>query len=273
MIDVKDFQTDVLDASHEKPVLVDFWADWCQPCHMLTPILEKLAYDDNEAHWSLAKVNVDQHQLPAQTYRVMSLPTVMIFYNGEPTGQFKGVLPEVQVKDFIEQHIPREGRNVEERLAEVRKLIQNDQFEYARVLAEQLWEAYPADTRVTALFAQLTALKSPGHALELAGRIPAADPQAMSAEHARVLAHMKQMVLEDHELPEDAVRPIYREALEAFHRWDVRSAIEGLLKVVQQNKAYHEEGARVALIALFDLLGKDHALTQTYRRRFDMALY
>lgn len=99
---VDDFDTTVLQASHEKAVLVDFWADWCPPCISLDPVLKKVVLDLSE-HVQLAKVEVDDgdNMKLAGQYQLRGFPTVILFMNGEEQGRFSGFKPEEQIRDFL----------------------------------------------------------------------------------------------------------------------------------------------------------------------------
>src|SRR4051812_12506331 len=96
------FERDVLEASAELPVLVDFWAPWCAPCRALSPVLEKLE-GEYGGRFRLAKVDSDQNQELAAGFGVRSIPMVMAFRNGRPVAQFLGAQPESQVRAFIER--------------------------------------------------------------------------------------------------------------------------------------------------------------------------
>ncbi|OIN95772.1 thioredoxin [Candidatus Desantisbacteria bacterium CG1_02_38_46] len=99
----ENFQKEVLEKSKEKPVLVDFWAEWCAPCIMLSPTLEKLEKKYKEK-FILAKVNVDENQALASQYRIMSIPNVKLFKEGEMVDEFVGVLPEKEIVNFLERN-------------------------------------------------------------------------------------------------------------------------------------------------------------------------
>ena len=95
----KDFQKDVVDKSKDIPILVDFWAPWCQPCLLLGPILEKLSgeYPDK---FILAKVNVQENPIVASRFGISAIPTVMLFKNGKVADEFTGVIPEREIKEW-----------------------------------------------------------------------------------------------------------------------------------------------------------------------------
>ncbi|HZX71996.1 MAG TPA: thioredoxin, partial [Rhodanobacter sp.] len=112
-IDQQTFETDVLQASTETPVLVDFWATWCEPCKSLGPVLEKLAGEFNGA-FRLGKVDVDAQQELAAMFGIKSIPTVMLVKDGQVIDGFAGALPEGQVREFLTRHVqPLEGEPAE----------------------------------------------------------------------------------------------------------------------------------------------------------------
>ena len=106
-----DFQSDVIEASKTSPVLVDFWANWCGPCLMLSPSLEKLAKEAGDS-WNLIKVNTESQPELAVKYGIRSIPNVKMFINGEIAGEFIGALPEEEVKRWLELNIPKESELV-----------------------------------------------------------------------------------------------------------------------------------------------------------------
>ncbi len=100
--DTKSFMTDVIEASRDVPIIVDFWAPWCEPCKQLGPILEKVVKAAGGAV-RMVKVNIDENQALAQQLRIQSIPMVYAFKDGQPADGFSGALPESQIKAFIER--------------------------------------------------------------------------------------------------------------------------------------------------------------------------
>ena len=109
MIDVtvQNFEAEVIEASMSQPVLVDFWAAWCGPCRSLGPVLEKLE-DDYAGRFKLVKINSDEEQQLASAFGIRSLPTCILMMGGKPVDGFMGALPEGQVRQFLDKHLPSE---------------------------------------------------------------------------------------------------------------------------------------------------------------------
>ena len=141
--DVKDvttetFQQDVLLASREKPVIVDLWAPWCEPCKQIAPILEKVV-NSTGGRVALVKINIDEEPQIAQALRVQSIPAVFAFDNGQPADGFVGVQPESQIRAFVERLVGEIGPSaVEQALGKADEALANGSPEQAATIYRQV---------------------------------------------------------------------------------------------------------------------------------------
>jgi len=286
---VKDASTDtfeamvieasVIEASRERPVVVDFWAPWCGPCRQLSPLLERLATAANGA-WTLVKIDVDQNPTLATRYGVRGIPAVKGFRDGRMVSEFVGAQPEPAIRRFLDALLPSPA---DQRAAEGRLLAAAGDAERAEDSYRAALELQSDHPR--ALLGLGTLLTEAGRAEEamtLLSLIPPRLPEAREA--APVLARLRLA-------GEAAATPAFDElqrALEAdprdpaanlaagqalAARGDYAAALRHLLTVVERDRTFQDGAARTAMLAIFDLLGSDDALTLEYRRKFASALY
>ena len=240
-----EFSAQVLEASKTVPVVVDFWASWCQPCKTLSPILERAAAD-GEGAFTLAKVDVDANQRLAQAFSVQSIPTVIAFRDGRPVDMFTGALPESQVKEFISRLIPPA---MDERVVAAESLIEEGKVDKAETSLRALLEEDPVNAEA---------------ALALAGLLiesERTDEAIQVLERQAPTAEVKQMMA--------AARLIGSGEVDLA---DPEEALPRLLAAVAAGGEQREK-ARLAMIDVFDLLGPEHELTREYRRRLASALF
>jgi putative thioredoxin len=286
MIDVtlENFESEVIAASMEQPVLVDFWATWCGPCKVIGPILEKLETDYG-GRFKLAKIDSDQEQQLAAAFGIRSIPTVILMMNGQPVDGFMGALPEGQVRQFLDKHlppadeVPEEEELVEEPPADAASQLErlqhavatdpsNDdvRFDYVKalLLAGRTDDAKVAFAPVIAkasLVRKLDALQRWIDAIDRSGRAKVEDFDAKIAANKRDF---------------DA-RFGRAQALMAKQRWT--DAMDELLEILMRDKAWNDDLARKTYIAILEIIEPpkpkvadgqippDDPTVATYRRR------
>lgn len=267
--EVKDFEREVLERSKQIPVVVDFWAEWCGPCRILGPVLERLAATA-DAKWQLAKVNTETMPEVAKRYNIRSIPNVKLFVDGNVVAEFIGALPEPLVKQWLQKHIPSRNRHEIRRAEEL--LLQNKTSE-ARELLDRIHAEEPDNHRARVLLAQMYLYDNPQRALELVQPI-AADSEVFDiAEAIRTFADLFDKGYHPEKLPEDVVKQTFLSGIKKLGQRDFAGALEAFIEVIRTNRYYDDDAARKACVAIFKILGEENEITKRYRREFSRALY
>lgn len=259
-----DFAHDVIEASHERPVLVDFWAAWCGPCRVLGPVLDRLA--DETDRWTLVKVDTDAHPDISAQFGIRGIPAVKLFVDGQVAAEFTGALPEPAVRQWLDEHLPTAAKKI---LGEAGSLLAAGNADAARPLFEAVLAEEPEGLNADVArfhLARLLVFDDPGRAVDLARNL--GQPEA---EGVRTLAEILQRDPAD--LPEAPVRDRYAAALRALQDGDVDTALGGFIDVVQRDRSYEDDGARKACVALFQTLGEADPVVKKHRPIFNMSLY
>ena len=267
------FQKDVIERSHELPVIVDCWAPWCGPCRVLGPILEKLAYE-RDGQVQLVKVNTDENPQVAQALQVQGIPAVFAFAGGRVISQFVGAQPEERVREFFDSLIPSEA---DIKAAEGYRMLQQNQVPIARLHFQAALEEDPNHEMAgVGLAALLAGIGEIDQAEELAKRWPdnpttkgilasialrqVVDGHSPEEIHARAAAN-----------PEDAEARYLQGCLLALEgQW--QQSMDALLESVRLDRHACEEGARKRLLDIFAVLG-DQPIVSEYRRRLGSLLF
>jgi putative thioredoxin len=269
---------EVMEASFKVPVLIDFWASWCQPCQVLMPILAKLA-EEYQGKFLLGKLNTEEEQEIAAQFGIRSIPNVKLFRNGQPVDEFMGALPERAVREFLDRHVARES---DASVQQARERLAAGDADAAIALLSAARETDPDNPRVAVALAgaqaaagdvaaaeatldglpaneqvkpEVAALRS--H-LYFEGRVAGA-PAATELE-ARLAADPG-----DHEAR-------FQLALRKVVEQDYDTAMELLLELMKKDRGFGDDAGRNTLLKVFELLGDDPRVNQ-YRRRMASLLY
>jgi putative thioredoxin len=285
--DITTFMQDVVQASMQQPVLVDFWAPWCGPCKQLTPALEKLVKAAN-GKLRLVKVNVDdpKNQPLAQQLRIQSIPAVYAFSQGQPVDGFVGALPESQLKKFVEG-LPGAGA-IEDSAAQAIEagkaaLAAQDWAEAAQAFSTALGVEPENPAAFGGLARALIGMGEIEEAKEVLAQVPAAQH-----EHADV--HAARSALQLHEEGSHAahqLKPLeaavaanandhqarfdYALALLGANR--SQEAVDQLLDIVKRDRKWNEEAARKQLVKIFEAMGPMDPVVVDARRRLSSILF
>jgi putative thioredoxin len=269
-IEVQNFGEDVLEASRDIPVLVDFWAPWCGPCRVLGPVLETIAARD-AGRFKLVKVNTDEHQQLSLQYGIRGIPAVKLFVDGEVVAEFTGALPEYAVEKWLDDALPSETRR---RLEEAEQRIASGDRSSARAILSEVLDADGRNPRASALLARLLLFDDPVRAQELAEVALHGEPDDVrTAEVVTSLGRLLQLQPPYAELDEGPGRADYVRAIDALREGDMDAALQSFIEVIQKDRYYDDDGSRKACIGIFELLGRDSETTRRHRRMFDMVLY
>jgi len=275
------FEAEVLNASFDQPVLVDFWATWCGPCKTLGPLIEKVVGEYNGAI-KLAKVDCDKEQQLAAMFGVRSIPTVVLVREGQLVDGFTGALPEAQLREFLARHVqagepvdddepvedlaPRVVETPEQAIARIQQDIatQPDRAELKLDLALEQMRAGNAAAAQAELDSLPANLASDDRARRLRGQLEFAH----ALKDAPSAAELQQRIAKD---PADhAARDLL--GLRLLLDGDHAAGLEQLLSVLKADRAWNDGQAKKHLVAAFNVLD-DAELVGTYRRRMSSLLF
>ncbi|PZO19421.1 MAG: thioredoxin [Burkholderiales bacterium] len=266
-VTIANFEAEVIEASHHTPVLVDFWAPWCGPCKVIGPLLEKVeaAY---AGRFKLVKIDSDQEQQLATAFGIRSIPTCVLLMNGQPVDGFMGALPESQIKEFLDKHLPAADELEAVAQEEDEEAIADDDLEGALEKRQEAVKADPEnddarfdlvklllelglDDDAKVAFAPVIAKAVGVRRLDSLQRWMAArdaqaavgDPQARAAELQAAIATNKR---------DFTSRFALAQLLMAHGEWV--PAMDELLEILMRDKAWSEDLARKTFIAILDII-------------------
>ena len=278
------FAEDVVQASMEVPVIVDFWAPWCQPCKQLTPALEKVV-QAAAGKVRLVKINIDENQELAAQLQIQSIPTVYAFKNGQPVDGFMGALPDSQIKEFVERLAGPVGPSPSDEVLEMAKqALDAEDFATAANLYAQVMQNAPGEAAAIGGLARCyIGMGEPEQAREIlesvdedtakdpeiAGALAALSLQEQAGEGAADTADLEARVAAD---PKDH-QARYDLAVALAGGGRAEEAIDHLVEIVRQDRQWNEEAARNQLLQLFEALGPMDPVTIAGRRKLSSVLF
>ncbi|MCB2111231.1 MAG: thioredoxin [Defluviimonas sp.] len=277
------FMSEVIDASNEVPVIVDFWAPWCGPCKTLGPQLEA-AVTAAKGKVRMAKVNVDENQMIAGQLRVQSIPTVYAFWQGKPVDAFQGAVPGSEVKAFVEKlaALAGDGGLGEAIDAAEAMLAEGAAADAAETFAAILGEEPESAAAYAGLVRSQLALGNVNEAASLLGAVPAAIASAAEIEGARAQLELARQAanagpigeLEARVTADPADLGARFELAQALHAAGrVEEAVDALLAIVARDRDWDDGAAKKQLFTIFDALKPNHPIALKGRRKLSSLLF
>ena len=268
----------LIDESHKRPVVVDFWADWCEPCKVLMPLLEKIA-NEYKGAFLLAKVNADDQQMITQQFGVRSLPTVMVMQNGQPVDGFAGAQPEAQVRQMLEKYLPRPWDGLLQMATEAM-----DAGDFAAALSplRQAWEDSGRRLDITLAYARalIESLRL-DEAETVLATVRLADQDA-AWEQLRAQLEIKREAAKSPEIealeqrlaaaPDD-LDLRHQLAVQYTNSGQFKDAMECLIGILRKDLGHGDGATKKLLLDTIASLGKGDPLAAEYQRKLYSLLY
>lgn len=287
------FAQDVIEASMQQPVIVDFWAEWCGPCKTLGPVIEKVVTVAAGAV-KLVKIDTESNQQLAMQMRIQSIPTVYAFYQGQPVDGFMGALPESQVQAFVDKLIAAAGgaaggdgasaeSSAEDVLERADAALAAGQNEQARDLYRAVLEQDQTNVKAYTGFAR--AMLAEGRLAEVQSLMEQVPEELLAQPEIISLAGMIGLAEQASALPDTATLQAAVDANADDHgarhtlaqallgRGQPETGADHLLEIMRRDREWNDDGARQALLALFDALGQSAPLTVAYRKKLSALLF
>ncbi len=281
VVGAEQFEQLVVQNSFDQPVLVDFWAQWCAPCKVLLPILEKIT-TGYQGELLLAKVDCDIDQEIVARLGIKSLPTVVLFKDGKPVDGFTGAQSEADIRTLLSKYVAEPAQPAVDPLLSAQELFEQGEFAQAETLLKELLSGDDQQPAALVLFARCLVERGALADAEAVLNSVKDDEQkhAIAAVRAQLaflrqatdlpdIADLKTRLAKNAE-DDEAVLQL---SIQQLARQSYEPALDNLLKLFIRNRSFAEGAAHKTLLQVFELLGTEHPLVTLYRRRLYQALY
>ncbi len=284
--DTAGFAADVLDASMQRPVVVDFWAPWCGPCRTLGPALEKTVRA-TRGKVAMVKVNIDDNQQLAAQLRIQSIPAVYAFHQGKPVDAFTGALPDSQLKSFVDRLVGLTGdagNAIDDALAQAKQALDEGELQTAGAIYNQVLQTEPGLPAAVAGLARcllgVGQVDQARKVLDGVAEDSAADQDVVAVRRMLELADQTAgkadqipALMERLAADADDHQARFDLAMATYGVGDRAAAVDGLLEIVRRDREWNDQAARQQLLKLFEAFGPGDPLTMTARRRLSSMLF
>ena len=283
----ENFMSDVIERSKEIPVIVDFWAPWCEPCKQLTPVIEKIVKEKN-GNVILAKMNIDESPEVAQQLKIQSIPAVMAFNDGQPVDGFIGVQPEKNITEFINKISSlKNSSSIEENIVAGKKYIDNGDIETAALVFSEILKIEPENISAKSMLARcLLRSDQIDEAEDIINNLPANSENNQDFVSVRseveVFKNAKNNPISN-EQEDELRRDIDKNPKNHQMRLDLakllltkgenENAINELLKIIEFDPKWNDGEARKQLIEIFNILGNEDILVIEGRKKLSSMLF
>jgi putative thioredoxin len=269
-VNENDFQYEVLAFSNQTPVVVDFWAEWCGPCKLLSPTLEKLA-DEGAGSFRLAKVDVDANPNLAIQFQVKGIPAVKAFRDGQVVAEFVGARSESDVREFLRGLAPNPGDLAIEKGNSL--LALGNWGQAGKAFAEVLGSNPDNGQALLGLAKSHIAQGNALLALPILREFPASKEYSI-AEQLLPLADALIDIEESADPAEiDDLLAAYQHSLKLVSLGNIPSAVDGMLDILRQDKSYLNGEVRKVIVGMLHLLGEENAQTKSFRSELASLLF
>lgn len=265
-----DFEYEVLAYSQNTPVIVDFWAEWCKPCKMLSPILEKLV-DEAGGAFRLAKVDADVNPNLVLKYGIRSIPTVLAFSQGNRISDFAGLQPEPRVREFIDQILPPSPASL---------LVQKGDSLLAMGDLEDSRQAYDEALHITentpgALLGliKINLLEGNAPAARASLRVFPACKEYNEAERLLPLMKAMQDAVSDSLPGETDLDLAFKNSMRLAVRGNMFASLDGLMDILRADKHFRRERGKEVVLGILDLMDQESEMTRSYRKELTNILF